>query len=79
VAAVGTAPASPPWETATSIKYLVIIFQENHSFDAYFATYPVAVNPPGQPAFRARPGTPSVNGLTATLPSESKLIESVPD
>jgi phospholipase C len=67
VFAAGTAPASPRFETATPIKYLVVIFQENHSFDAYFATYPVAVNPPGQPAFHARPGTPSVNGLTRTL------------
>ena len=51
----------------TPIKHLVVIFQENHSFDQYFATYPVALNPPGQPAFCARPGTPSVNGLTPTL------------
>jgi phospholipase C len=53
--------------TATPIEHLVVIFQENHSFDAYFATYPVAANPPGQPRFRARRGTPSVNGLTETL------------
>src|SRR5580765_457491 len=51
----------------TPIKHLVVIFQENHSFDVYFATYPVALNPPGQPPFRPRPGTPSVNGLTPTL------------
>ena len=64
VSAIGTAPASPRSDTATPIKHLVVIFQENRSFDAYFATYPLAVNPPGQPAFRARPDTPSVNGLT---------------
>ena len=29
----------------TPIKHLVVIFQENHSFDAYFATYPRALNP----------------------------------
>jgi phospholipase C len=60
----------------TPIEHLVVIFQENHSFDAYFATYPVAFNPPGQPQFHARPGTPSVNGLTPTLiernPNSSK-------
>jgi phospholipase C len=54
---------------------MVVIFQENHSFDSYFATYPVAANPPGQPAFSPRPGTSSVNGLTETLlrhnPNES--------
>ena len=60
----------------TPIKHLVVIFQENHSFDVYFATYPTALNPVGQPAFQARRGTPSVNGLTPTLiernPNSSK-------
>ena len=60
----------------TPIKHLVVIFQENHSFDVYFATYPVALNPPGQPAFHAKRRTPSVNGLTPTLiernPNSSK-------
>jgi phospholipase C len=41
----------------------VVIFQENVSFDHYFGTYPVATNPKGHPAFHARNGTPSVNGL----------------
>ena len=54
----------------------MVIFQENHSFDVYFATYPRALNPPGQPAFHARPGTPSVNGLNRPLiernPNSSK-------
>jgi len=49
------------------IEHLVVIFQENHSFDAFFGTYPVAANPPGQPRFRARRNTPSVNGLTGPL------------
>lgn len=53
--------------SATPIEHLVIIFQENRSFDHYFATYPVALNPAGQPAFTASPNTPSVNGLTETL------------
>lgn len=60
-----SAPAGPA--ARTPIKHLIVIFQENHSFDLYFATYPVASNPSGQAAFHARPGTPSVNGLTATL------------
>jgi phospholipase C len=51
--------------TATPIKHLVVIFQENISFDHYFGTYPVAKNPAGEPRFVARPGTPTVNGLTA--------------
>jgi phospholipase C len=49
--------------TATPIEHLVVIFQENVSFDHYFGTYPFAMNPSGEPAFRARRGTPSVNGL----------------
>ena len=41
----------------------VVIFQENVSFDHYFATYPFALNPPGSPKFVAKDGTPSINGL----------------
>jgi phospholipase C len=54
-------------ETATPIQHLVIIFQENVSFDHYFGTYPNALNPAGEPAFHARPGTPTVNGFTNAL------------
>jgi phospholipase C len=32
--------------TATPIKHLVVIFQENISFDHYFGTYPYARIPP---------------------------------
>jgi len=53
--------------TATPIKHLVVIFQENVSFDHYFATYPVATNPSGEPKFVAAPGTPTVNGLSNAL------------
>ena len=53
--------------TATPIQHVVIIFDENNSFDHYFGTYPVAFNPVGEPAFHAAPGTPSVNGLTSAL------------
>ena len=31
-----------PGQTATPIQHLVVIFQENVSFDHYFATYPTA-------------------------------------
>src|SRR5262245_21107813 len=54
-------------DTRTPIKHLVVIFQENVSFDHYFATYPVAANPAGEPVFTAKRGTPSVNGLNASL------------
>jgi phospholipase C len=48
-----------------------VIFQENVSFDHYFGTYPNAMNPDGEPAFTAKPGTPTVNGLTAALVSKN--------
>ena len=54
----------PP--TRTPIKHLVVIFEENVSFDHYFGTYPYAANTDGSP-FHAKPGTPSVNGLTTSL------------
>ena len=53
--------------TTTPIEHVVIIFQENISFDHYFGTYPRAANPPGEPHFRAAEGTPAVNGLLGTL------------
>jgi phospholipase C len=53
--------------TATPIQHLVIIFQENVSFDHYFATYPVATNPSGEPPFTAAVNTPAINGLTGLL------------
>ena len=53
--------------TATPIKHLVVIYGENVSFDHYFATYPHATNPQGEPRFVAQPGTPDVNGLSRQL------------
>src|ERR1700722_3094351 len=55
------------FRTTTPIKHLVIIFQENESFDHYFGTYPKATNPQGEPRFEAKPDTPSVNGLIEGL------------
>ena len=49
------------------IQHIVVIFQENVSFDHYFGTYPNATNPAGEPAFNARPDTPSVNGFNPAL------------
>lgn len=53
--------------TKTPIKHMVVIYQENVSFDHYFGTYPKAQNPKGEPAFSAQRGTPSVNGLNQDL------------
>ena len=63
-------PHSDPalaFSTSTPIKHVVVIFQENVSFDHYFGTYPVATNPASEPAFHARRGTPTVNGLNDQL------------
>jgi phospholipase C len=57
---------APNANTATPIHHLVVIFQENVSFDHYFGTYPHAANIDGQP-FTAVPGTPTVDGLTPEL------------
>ena len=53
--------------TATPIKHVVIIFQENISFDHYFATYPKALNLPGETPFVAKKNTPMVNNLVNPL------------
>ena len=55
--------------TATPIKHVVVIFDENVSFDHYFGTYPFAANTDGS-TFHAKRGTPAVNGLyTKITPS----------
>ncbi len=64
-----TAPASAyrivP-RTDTPIKHVVVLFDENVSFDHYFGTYPNAANTDGSP-FHAKKDTPKVNGLTTKL------------
>jgi phospholipase C len=52
--------------TATPIRHVVVLFDENESFDHYFGTYPFAANTDGSP-FYAKPGTPAVNGLYARI------------
>src|SRR5580692_8248176 len=72
-ATVTTTPPPPPppvITTATPIQHVVVIFQENVSFDHYFATYPKASNPIGEPAFTAAAGTPVANSLATPLRSE---------
>src|SRR5271156_6684731 len=58
---------SNDYPTATPIKHLVVIFQENVSFDHYFGTYPFAKNPAGEPVFNPGNLTPTVNGLSTFL------------
>jgi phospholipase C len=73
-AALSLLPATPAFarnpgnsDTVTPIKHIVIIFQENVSFDHYFGTYPNAANPEGEPAFHAKKNTPTINGLSGAL------------
>jgi phospholipase C len=71
--AVPAATSASTWSytppTATPIKHVVVIFDENISFDHYFGTYPYATNTNGNP-FHAKRGTPKVNGLyTKITPS----------
>ncbi len=64
----GTVPAqAQSGSTTTPIKHVVVIFGENISFDHYFGTYPNATNPPHEPKFKAKAGTPTVNGYTDGL------------
>src|SRR5215475_7724729 len=56
--------------TATPIKHLVVIFQENISYDHYFGTYPHAMNLPGETPFKAKPSTPLNNNLLTPLDVE---------
>jgi phospholipase C len=52
------------YATKTPIKHVVVIFEENVSFDHYFATYPWAKNTTaGEPKFEPKPDTPRVNNL----------------
>src|SRR5580692_7976776 len=70
-----TVPATSPASSftyvapnATPIKHVVVIFDENQSFDHYFGTYPYAANTDGSP-FHAKKGTPDVNGLYTSITS----------
>jgi phospholipase C len=61
--------------TKTPIKHLVIIFQENVSFDHYFGTYPVAQNNPGETPFIASKHTPkSINNLVTPLDTSNHFV-----
>ncbi|MFF5293075.1 phospholipase C [Paractinoplanes globisporus] len=65
----GHAPQHRPTRVArsrTAIDHVVVIFDENISFDHYFGTYPEAANTDGTP-FHAAKNTPKVNGLSHTL------------
>jgi phospholipase C len=63
---IGAVAQTAPAPT-TPITNVIVIFQENVSFDHYFGTYPNAKNNPGEVTFTALPLTPTVNGYYADL------------
>jgi phospholipase C len=63
-------------KTKYPIKHLVVIFNENRSFDHYFGTYPNAVNPEGEPLFEPAKNTQrDINNLL----SSPALLDSNPN
>jgi len=72
---ISLCPASAAPNTATPIKHLVVIFQENVSFDHYFATYPKAANIEGEPQFTAAPR----RRATSTRSAHAGLLENNPN
>jgi phospholipase C len=65
---LSSAHADEGARTRTPITHVVAIFQENVSFDHYFASYPQAIpNQDGSSYFaHPRSGTPTVNGLLSS-------------
>jgi len=64
LAATQGAGAAGAVTTTTPIKHLVVLFDENVSYDHYFGTYPNATNADGVP-FTAAAGTPANKNLTS--------------
>src|SRR5262249_43136059 len=63
-------------KTKYPIKHLVVVFNENISFDHYFGTYPNALNPEGEPLFEpARNTQRDINNLL----SNPNLIDNNPN
>jgi phospholipase C len=63
-------------KTKTPIKHLVVVFNENRSFDHYFGFYPNALNVEGEPRFEPAKNTPTdINNLL----SNPALIDNNPN
>jgi phospholipase C len=53
--------------TKTPIKHLIVVFNENRSFDHYFGTYPNALNVEGEPVFEPAKNTQrDINNLLSS-------------
>jgi len=62
-ASAASGNAAARYKTTTPIKHVVVLFDENVSFDHYFGTYPNARNTDGT-KFTAKKGTPVPNNYT---------------
>src|SRR6476660_7388097 len=62
--------------TATPIKHVVVIYDENVSFDHYFGTYPKAAGTDGTPFTAARFG-PSTPGALELVSGQTHGVVSV--
>jgi phospholipase C len=76
---VGSPPGSenPGTPTTSQIQHIVVIFQENVSFDHYFGTYPNALNLPGESSFSALASSPAVDGLSPSLLSNNPNAKNI--
>jgi phospholipase C len=63
-------------KTKTPIKHLVVVFNENRSFDHYFGVYPNALNVEGEPRFEPKNNTPTI---TNNLLSSPTLLDNNPN
>jgi phospholipase C len=66
------------FQTKYPIKHLVVIFQENVSFDHYFATYPNAANLGDGTTFYPFAGVYSVNNLATPLDVNNGFVPLAP-
>jgi phospholipase C len=67
VTCAGHLDSALAYATATKIKHLIVVFNENISYDHYFGTYPNSQNLSGETPFAGDPSTPVSNNLATPL------------
>lgn len=60
---VKAAPGPTSYQTKTPIQHLVVLLQENHTFDNYFGTYPGADGLPANTSMPIDPKNPSAGSI----------------
>jgi phospholipase C len=78
-AAMATAKPTSGGATTTPIQHLVVIFQENVSFDHYFGTYPYATNTSGQEFDGPQKADANTLANTAGLNGQGTLLTNNPN